>query len=59
MPYKSNAQRGFMHAQKGKQVPTKVVDEFDAASKGQKNLPEHVTKKPSATKKGRDFGFTK
>lgn len=42
MPYKSAAQRGFFHANVGKKgITQKVVNEFDAASKGMK-LPQHV-----------------
>jgi hypothetical protein len=41
MPYKSEAQRKFMHANKPKGVDLK---EWDRASKGLK-LPEHVKKK--------------
>jgi hypothetical protein len=52
MPYVSEAQRGYMHAQKGKKVPAKVVDEFDAASKGQHGLPKHVKGSKSKGKKG-------
>ncbi len=46
MPYKSDAQRGFFHANEGKKkgITKKVVDEFDAASKGLK-LPKKVGKK--------------
>ena len=43
MPYKSKAQQGYMHAaaQRGG-VPKAVVADFDKASKGRKDLPEHV-----------------
>lgn len=46
MPYRSKAQRGYMHAaaERG-EISSKVVEEFDRASKGQKNLPEHVKKR--------------
>lgn len=44
MPYASKAQQGYFHAHPDK-VGRKVVAEFDAASKGQKNLPQHVKKK--------------
>lgn len=54
MPYVSEAQRGYMHAQKGKKVPASVVDEFDAASKGQKNLPKYVKGPKGKGKKGSD-----
>ncbi len=44
MPYKSDAQRGFFHANEGKKgITKKVVDEFDQASKGMK-LPAKVGK---------------
>lgn len=44
MPYKSDAQRGFFHANVGKKgITKKVVEEFDRASKGKK-LPERVGK---------------
>ena len=45
MPYKSDAQRKFFHANK-KEIGKKVVKEFDAATKGKK-LPDKVKKKPS------------
>jgi len=45
MPYKSNAQRKFMHvAEERGEISPKVVKEFDKASKGKK-LPEKVKKK--------------
>jgi hypothetical protein len=42
VPYKSDAQRRYFHyaEEKGK-ISSKVVKEFDKASKG-KSLPEHV-----------------
>lgn len=50
-PYKSAAQRGYMHAaaERG-DISKKVVEEFDASSKGKK-LPEHAKK--TASKKSR------
>jgi hypothetical protein len=45
MPYASAAQRGYFHANPEKVGPA-VVKEFDAASKGQRNLPQHVQKFP-------------
>lgn len=54
MPYDSNAQRRFFHANMGKKkgITPKVVDEYDQASKGE-HLPERVgkKKKPSARHK--------
>lgn len=45
MPYKSEAQRKYMHAAADRgDVPKKVVDEFDKKSKGKKDLPEHISK---------------
>lgn len=44
MPYVSKAQQGYFHAHPDK-VGQKVVAEFDAASKGQHNLPQRVAKK--------------
>lgn len=46
MPYKSDAQRGFFHANEGKKkgITKKVVAEFDKESKGMK-LPPRVGKK--------------
>ena len=46
MPYVSRAQQGYFHAHK-KELESKGVnvDEWDQASKGQSNLPEHVTPK--------------
>jgi hypothetical protein len=45
MPYVSKAQQGFFHANKAKLEKQGVdVGEWDAASKGSKNLPEHVKK---------------
>jgi hypothetical protein len=44
MPYKSDAQRRFMHAAAARgDIPKKTVDEFDKASKGKK-LPEKKDK---------------
>lgn len=55
MPYKSAKQEKFFNAERGKKVPAKVVDEFNAASKGMK-LPEAepvaVAKKEKAMKPG-------
>jgi hypothetical protein len=46
MPYKSDAQRRFFHAQLGKgSIDAKTVAEWDKASKGLK-LPERVKKSP-------------
>lgn len=42
MPYKSRAQEAYFNANRDK-IGGKVVDEFNAASKGMK-LPEHVKK---------------
>ena len=44
MPYTSKAQQGYFHTHE-KEIGPKVVKEFDKASKGSKNLPEHVNKK--------------
>ncbi len=46
MPYKSQAQAGYFHANEGKKkgITKKVVDEFDKASKGMK-LPKRVKAK--------------
>lgn len=53
MPYASQAQQGLFHS-KNSPVSAKVVAEFDAASKGRKNLPRHVAKsKAKAAMKGR------
>lgn len=41
MPYKSKAQQGFFHTHE-KEIGKKTVEEWDKASKGEKNLPEHV-----------------
>ena len=38
-PYVSDAQRKYFNAQRGKEIPAKVVDEFNEASRGKK-LPE-------------------
>lgn len=47
MPLKSKAQQKAMNAKCARgEVPQKVCDEFNAASKGKiKNLPERKTKK--------------
>ena len=43
MPFKSKAQQGFFNANKGALESQGVdVDEFNQASKGMTNLPEHV-----------------
>lgn len=48
MSYKSRAQAGKFHEMlKRGQISKKVVDEFDAASKGL-NLPERVSPRASA-----------
>lgn len=45
MPYKSDAQRRKFHAMEARgQISSKVVKEFDKASKGMK-LPERARKK--------------
>jgi hypothetical protein len=46
MPYKSEAQRGYMHAaaERG-DIPAKVVREFDKASIGLTDLPQYVKDK--------------
>jgi capsular polysaccharide biosynthesis protein len=41
MPYASKAQQGLFHSANSP-VSKKVVAEFDKASKGHKNLPDHV-----------------
>jgi hypothetical protein len=45
MPYVSKAQQGYMHAaaERG-EIPKSVVKEFDKASKGHTDLPEHAGK---------------
>jgi len=49
MPYKSEAQRKAFHAKADRgEIPKKVVEEFDAASKGKK-LPGKAPKKGSKT----------
>jgi hypothetical protein len=53
MPYKSNAQRKFFHANEKKMEAQGVdVGEWDAASKGKK-LPERAPKKFTFAKKGK------
>ena len=49
MPYVSKAQQGYFHTHK-KEIGAKVVAEFDVASKGEKNLPKHVSKKKTTEK---------
>lgn len=49
MPYKSEAQRRFFHANEGK-IGKKVVKEFDAASKG-KELVERVKTRIESNRK--------
>lgn len=41
MPHKSKAQQGYFH-EPDKVGGSAVVKEWDKASKGKKNLPEHV-----------------
>ncbi len=41
MPFVSKAQQGFLHAHPEKLGKAKLA-EFDAATKGMHNLPEHV-----------------
>jgi cytochrome c551/c552 len=53
MPYKSKAQQGYMHAHEGEgSITPAVVQEFDDASKGVTDLPEHVSDGPGATHHG-------
>ncbi len=53
MPYKSDAQRKFFHANKGMLERQGVnISEWDAASKGMK-LPEHTKKVKLKIKKKR------
>jgi hypothetical protein len=56
LPYVSRAQQGFAHtpAARAKGFPTA---EFDAASKGQKGLPEHAAKKKPVRRKKRPTRF--
>lgn len=45
MPYVSKAQQGYFHAHKAELERQGVnVDEWDAASKGQHDMPEQVVK---------------
>lgn len=45
MPYKSDSQRRFFHAAEARgEISSKVVSEFDQASKGKK-LPEAIKDK--------------
>lgn len=46
MPFVSSAQRGYLHAHP-EVLGKKALSEWDAASKGQKSLPEHVHKHAS------------
>ena len=59
MPYVSQAQQGYFHTPAGMaKVGPKVVAEFDAASKGDKDLPKRAPKK-AAGREGRsavDYG---
>lgn len=51
MPYKSDAQRRFMHAAMDKgEIPKSTVKEYDAASKGKK-LPERFKKIKASIKR--------
>jgi hypothetical protein len=53
MPYKSDAQRKYFNANKGKLESQGVdVDEWNSASKGMK-LPEHVSKGKMGMRKTR------
>jgi len=58
MPYVSKAQQGYFHTHK-KEIGAKVVEEFDKASKGEANLPEHVKGKGKEMKKEREIGIPK
>jgi hypothetical protein len=52
MPFKSEAQRKAMNAKATKgEIPKKVVEEYNSASKGMK-LPKTVTKSKVVIKKG-------
>lgn len=48
MPFKSKAQQGYLHAHP-EILGKKALKEWDAASKGQHNLPEHVHKPSYST----------
>lgn len=51
MPFKSQAQRKYMNAHAGKDIPQSVVDEWNMASVGKTaNLPEHVRDKVNYTR---------
>jgi len=46
MPFKSKAQQGYLHAHP-EILGKKALKEWDAASKGSHDLPEHVHKSAS------------
>ena len=51
MPYKSNKQRRYFHAAEARgEISSKVVNEFDQASKGMK-LPEAIKQKKASEKR--------
>lgn len=47
MPYASKAQQGLFHSPNSPVGPAEVK-KFDADSKGQKGLPQHVPQKPKS-----------
>ena len=52
MPYLSQAQQGWAHTPAGMKAlgGASKVAEWDAASKGHKDLPKHVSKKKGMSK---------
>jgi len=50
MPFKSLAQEGYMH-EHPEILGKKGLAEWDAATKGTKNMPEHVGKRNSLYRK--------
>ena len=55
MPYESEAQQGYFHAHKKElEAQGLNVDEWDKASEGEHDLPEHVNKGKPWHKKSSD-----
>jgi hypothetical protein len=52
MPFVSKAQQGYLHAHP-EILGKKALSEWDAASKGQHNLPEHKNSQYSHVRKAR------
>jgi hypothetical protein len=57
MPYVSDAQRKYFHANEGKKgITSKMVKEYDRASKG-RNLPKRIKERPAMADRSSSRGY--